>query len=180
MRWETLFADLEAQLDGEAARGRTAEIQEMVGYERSQVPMAGRLVAWVGQQVEIVTLGGQRFSGVLRSSGSGWVALRSGALEYVVLTSSIRSIEGRGQRVGSTERGRISLRLALRAIARDRAAVTIFATDGEVAATGTIDYVGTDFLQVALHAPGELPERSTITARQVLPLTAVAVIQRHS
>ncbi|RZU61084.1 hypothetical protein [Zhihengliuella halotolerans] len=180
MRWETLFADLEAQLNGEAARGRTAEIQEMVSYERSQVPMAGRLVAWVGQEVDLVTLGGQRFSGVLRTSGSGWVALRSGALEYIVFTGAIRSIEGRGQRVGSTDRARISLRLALRAIARDRSAVTIFATDGEVAVTGTIDYVGTDFLQVAVHAPGELPERGAITARQVLPLAAVAVIQRRS
>ncbi|GAA3696597.1 hypothetical protein GCM10022377_06830 [Zhihengliuella alba] len=181
MRWDSLFADLEAQLEAEAVHDRAAEVQEMVRIEKSQVALAARLVAWVGQSVDATTLGGQRFSGVLSHVGTGWITLGAAPLEYLLLTSAVRSLVADGERVApesDLRQTKISLRMALRAVARDRAPVTIYAVDGSAAATGTVDYVGVDFIQIAAHSVGEYVSNSRIVARHVLPLSGVAALQR--
>ncbi|WP_309080038.1 hypothetical protein [Zhihengliuella sp.] len=181
MRWESLFADLEAQLDGVTVHDRAAEVQEMVRIEKSQVMLSARLVAWIGQSIDVTTLGGQRFSGEVTHVGTGWVTLAAAPLEYLVLTSAVRSLVADGARVApdsDLRQTKISLRMALRAVARDRAPVTIYALDGSAAATGTLDYVGVDFLQIAAHSVGEYVSSSRVVARHVLPLSGIAALQR--
>ncbi|GAB3663539.1 hypothetical protein GCM10027591_14310 [Zhihengliuella somnathii] len=178
MRWESLFGDLEAQLNGEQARVRQLEVQELVSYERSQVSLAARLDAVKGGPIDVVTLGGERFSGSLTGVGQGWLTLGAGAVEYFVLAAAIRSVSGVGHRVGDESRTRVGLKLALRALTRDRSAVRIFGVDGAQAATGTIDYVGSDFLQLAAHEAGDVQGARRGTGRLLLPLQSVAAIQR--
>ncbi|MBG6085614.1 hypothetical protein [Zhihengliuella flava] len=178
MRWENLFGDLEAQLNSEQTRLRQLEVQELVNYERSQTHLAGRLDAATGHRLDVVILGGERFSGVLASSGQGWLTLAAGPVEYFLLTAAIRSVTGIGARATDEGRARVGLKLALRAIARDRSPVRVFTVDGAPAATGTLDFVGTDFVQLAAHDVGDVLGARGAGQRLLLPLGSLAAIQR--
>ncbi|MEE1620307.1 hypothetical protein ACQ7DA_03600 [Zafaria sp. J156] len=180
MRWDSLFADLEAQLNGEAARDRVVEIQEMVRVERSQLPIAGRLAGHEGGLVTVVALGGLRLQGTLRHVGEGWLAIESGAGEYLLPTPALRSLEGVGARVApeGPRRSKVSLRMALRAVVRDRAVVVLHSRDGDVLGTGTLDHVGTDYLQLAVHDASEYRRSPEVRSTLLVPLGALAALRR--
>ena len=72
---------------------------------------------------------------------------------------------------------RLDLRFALRAITRDRSPVSLALCDGSQA-SGTIDRVGADFIEVAEHAIGELRRRDAVQSVRTYPLVAVAAISR--
>ncbi|MDP9460596.1 MAG: hypothetical protein M3Q22_10220, partial [Actinomycetota bacterium] len=73
-------------------------------------------------------------------------------------------------------RGQLDLRRAVRALARDRAAVQVVLDDGGVL-TGTVDRVGADYLELAEH-PGDQPRRAEVVQRvRAIVLDAVAVIR---
>ncbi|MGJ9402328.1 hypothetical protein [Arthrobacter sp. KK5.5] len=181
MRWDALFADLEAQMNGEAARDRVVEIQEMVRIERSQLPLARRLGGHLGGEVTLLLLGGLLLRGRLQRVGAGWLGLVSGGAEYVVPVAALRSVEGVGVRVAPEENGgrRLpSLGAALRALVRDRARVTLHARDGAVLGTGTLDHAGADHLQLAAHPLGEFRRGSSVRSLLLVPFDAVAAVQR--
>jgi hypothetical protein len=71
---------------------------------------------------------------------------------------------------------RLGLGSALRAIARDRVQVVIGLLDGS-AVTGTVDRVGSDFVEVAEHGPGEPRRRSEVSGVRAVPFAAVAVVR---
>jgi hypothetical protein len=71
---------------------------------------------------------------------------------------------------------RIDIRLALRGLVQDRAAVVVTLVDGSTA-SGTIDRVGADFVEIADHAPGEPRRRAAVRAIRTLPLGALALVR---
>lgn len=182
MRWESLFADLESQLNAEHARERTVEIQEMVRIERSQLKLWSYLAGQVGCGITVVLLGGQRLRGHLRHVGIDWLSLLDGAAEYMVLAPGVRSLEVEGTRAALPEetvaRRRVSQGAALRGLVRDRARVTVWALDGALMGTGTLDHAGADHLRLAQHAADGFRRSSDVLSVSLLPLRSVASL-RH-
>ena len=67
------------------------------------------------------------------------------------------------------------LSLALRELARRREPVRIELVDGG-RVDGTIENVGSDYLEIAEHDPGEARRRRAVKARRFLSLAAVAAV----
>ncbi|MGI8415345.1 MAG: hypothetical protein ACR2P2_03890, partial [Nakamurella sp.] len=105
--------------------------------------------------------------------------------ETVLSLAAVTVVEGLTGATGQPLRGvagKLTLRSALRGLVRDRApvAVTVVGSHGGTEAgtgtefTGTIDRIGADFLELALHAAWE-PRRAD-SVRQVVLVPLVAVV----
>jgi hypothetical protein len=93
---------------------------------------------------------------------------------------AIVSITGLGTRAaagpGVATAKRFGLGYALRGLSRDRSVVSLTDISGSVT-TGTIDAVGADALDLSEH-PADLARRAVnVTARRVIPFTAIVVIR---
>lgn len=179
MRWEALFADLEAQLEAEAAREKTTEIQEAVRVERARETLMHRLAPQLNAHVEVRLLGGERLAGELTALGMDWFMLRHGATEELIPLGALGSWLQRtpGQRADARAT-RAGLGQALRALVRDRALVNVGGLDGRLLASGTLDQAGQDFLEIAVHARDEYRRRSAVYGHVLVPMASVAWVRR--
>ncbi len=180
MRWEALFADLEAQFEAEAARDKASEIQEFVRIERARQTLVQRLARHLGTRVEVQLLGAERLGGLLSSLGKDWLMLRHGGTEELVPFQALACWSGRdaGRNPEPGER-RVGFSQALRVLVRDRARVAVGGTDGQQLASGTLDQVGQDFVEVALHERDEFRRGPAVHGRFVIPFSAVARVRRE-
>ncbi|MDN5755476.1 MAG: hypothetical protein ACTHWW_01645 [Arthrobacter sp.] len=182
MRWESLFADLESQLNAVRARERTVEIQEMVRIERSQLRLWDYLAGQTGAEITLDLLSGQRLRGVLVHVGANWLSLLEGHAEYLVLAPGIRSIEVAGERAAVVDqtavRRRLSQGAALRSLVRNRARVTVWAVDGAALGTGTLDHAGADHLRLARHPADGYRRSAEVRSVALLPFASISVL-RH-
>ena len=180
MRWESLFADLEAQFAAEAARERTSEIQEIVRIERARQTMGQRLARHLGSGVEVHMLGSERLAGVLAAIGTNWLMLRHGTTEELLPFHALGWWSGTA-RPGGRDTGErlVGFSQALRVLVRDRARVGIGGTDGRLLASGTLDQVGQDFVEVALHARDEFRRLPAVQGRSVIPFSAISTVRRE-
>lgn len=180
MRWESLFADLEAQFESEAVRDRTSEIQEFVRIERARETMVQRLVRQLGTRVEVQLLGAERLGGQLAAIGKDWLMLRHGGSEEIIPFGALAWWAGReAGREEAPEERRVAFSQALRVLVRDRARVGIGGVDGLHLASGTLDQVGQDFVEVALHARDEFRRGSAVQGRAVVPFSAIGRVRRE-
>ncbi len=174
MRWDKLFADLDAQAESEALREREAEVADRTRYERAQIDVQARLLACQAGPPVTVRFAGRSLTGVVRDVGADWVLLETGAQASVLVAMpAVRVIDGvaQGAVLPSAVAKRFGLGLALRGISRDRAVVEVV-TDG-MRLTGTIDVVGADHLEMAEHPP-DLPRRARhVTAVRIVPFWAL-------
>jgi len=183
MRWQQLFADLTAQFDQAEAAAELAESASRVRAEVGAVQLAGRLAGSSGAEVRLRCRGAGWIDGVLADVGPDWLLLvDERSAERVVAIRAVTSVTGLGRRTGQEPgdgrpRVEFDLRLVLRAMARDRSAVTLTTDDG-VVLSGTIDRVGADFVEVADHPAGEPRRASAVRAVHAVALPAVAVVAR--
>jgi hypothetical protein len=179
MRWERLFDDLEARIESDDVRERTAEVADRTRRERAQVDLQARLLASVAGDTVAVHLSASSLTGRLLDVGPDWILLEVGSEGSVLVPmSAIRALTGLapGARVASVVARRFALGAALRAISRDRAPVEIDA--GGLRVVGTIDVVAADHLQLAEHAR-DLPRRSRdVRATHVLPFLGLESVRR--
>jgi hypothetical protein len=182
MRWEQLFADLEAQAAAEELRSEEAEAGSRARAEHGRLLLADRLRGAVGQPVTVSCRGAGPVAGVLLDVGVDWLLLEGGLQrEVLVAAPAVRAVGGLTGVTVPAQEGvvarRLDLRRALRGLARDRAAVQCVLDDGTVV-TGTVDRVGADFVEVAEH-PADRPRRAgAVTGVRAVVLTAVAVVRR--
>ncbi len=185
MRWDGLFADLEAQADALALAERAGEIEERARIEVGRQRLVDRLRAALGAQVRLQASGDVSISGVLRRVGPEWALLEDASRrETVVVLASVQSVAGlsrlaAGPDSGSVIESRLGLRHALRGIARDRSPVRAHLADGSTL-DGTLDRVGVDFVDLATHGPGELRRRGEVREVLVLPLAALVAVTRDT
>ncbi|MGV8976785.1 MAG: hypothetical protein ACOH17_01960 [Cellulomonas sp.] len=150
MRWEALFADMEAQLDAARTADLAAEVVELTRAERATVCVADRFRAARGAALTVRTRGGEQVSGILRDAAAQWILLDAqGRSSLVPLGSvaSVRGLPGYSAGAGGVVERRLTLGHALRALARDRVVVQIVTDGGEL--TGRVDRVGADHLDLA-------------------------------
>lgn len=183
MRWEELFADLEAQAEALSVAERAAEVAELTRLEASRLDLAGRLRPAVGTGITVRCLGGTVLSGRLGAVGTGWLLLDEGAgREALLATAALTSVAGLGRvtgAAGSVVDARLGIGHVLRGVARDRSVLRICLTDSRVL-DGTLDRVGSDYLEFAVHAAGEPRRHGQVREVLMLPVTAVAALRRDS
>ncbi len=190
MRWDQLFADLESRFEQLADDQAVAELADRERVEQGAVSMGARLSGALGATVRLRLTHGVPVAGSLRTVGPDWVLIgESPGREALVRLAAVTVVEGLTTSTGRPVAGvglRLDLRRALRGVARDRSPVSITvpgATGGgldgshAVELTGTIDRIGADFVETALHAPWE-PRRAMAVRQVVLvPLTAIVVVR---
>lgn len=185
MRWDELFADLEAQAEAWQLAERDAEVAELTRLETSRLRLASRLDAAAGAPVRVRCLGGTVLSGRIGRSGPGWLLLDEEAgREALLPVAAVTSVAGLGRLAGAPSAGGSRVDLApgwgsvLRAVARDRSVLRVGLTDSTVL-DGTLDRVGADYVELAVHAAGEPRRRAEVREVLVLPIGALAVLRRE-
>lgn len=186
MRWEQLFTDLEAQYDELAEAALWAELADRQRVEFGAVGMVARLTGALEQPVRLQA-GTATVSGILRTVGPDWVLVSEApGRDAVIALAHLRIAEGltasTGGPLGPVAR-KLTLRSALRGLARDRAPVSLLLagsspggpTGGDL--TGTLDRIGADFVELAVHAAWELRRAAEVRRSALVPLSAVAVVR---
>lgn len=183
MRWDGLFADLEAQADAFAQAERAAEVEDRTRREVSQLAVFDRLRVAVGTQLQVRVVGPHAAAGTVMRVGPDWVLLaEGGGREVLVALGALSGIRGLARFTAVPDAAgvvasRLDLRHVLRGIARDRSTVRLHLTDGATL-DATIDRVGRDFADVATHAAGEVRRRSEVRDVELVPLVALALVRR--
>lgn len=183
MRWEALFADLEGMVEAVEAADLDAEVHDRTRREVARLRLVDRLRPAVGRDLDLALEGAGRLRGALRTVGADWLLLgEEGAREVVVPTAPLLRVGGltaASSEPGSEGRvaARLGLASALRALARDRAALGVVLVDG-TRLWGTLDRVGADFCELALHPPGEPRRAAAVRAVDTLPLAALSCLRR--
>jgi hypothetical protein len=182
MRWDQLFADLEAQLVAQETSEEQAEEASRARAEHGRLQLVDRLRGSLGHELSLRCRGAGELTGRLLDVGVDWLLVvdRQGR-EVLVAAGAVTVVAGLGamtaapQPDGAVAR-RLDLRRALRGLARDRAPVSCLLEDGG-ALSGTVDRVGADFLELAQHPLDEFRRRGAVTGVLGVPLRAVVAVR---
>jgi len=185
MRWDELFADLEAQLEagiGAEERESDAEEERLRLGRRS---LRDRIVA-MGEghtPVRIRLLDGDVIELAPRTVGRDWIAgdLPGGPQAVLPLQAVAALLPTPGQVAadGAPPAGaltdRLGLPFVLRDLARRRRPVQLRLRQG--ASAGTIDRVGRDHLDLAVHALDDVRRASAVARIEVLALADLLLVR---
>jgi hypothetical protein len=184
MRWQQLFADLQAQFDEAEWAAERAETASRARSEAGSVTFTDRLRGAVGAAVVLRCRGAGQLAGVLAEVGPDWVLVDGDhGRESLVATAVVRAVAGLTRRTAAVDprpvRVEVDLRRALRGLARDRSTVSVVLDDGATI-TGTLDRVGADFVELAEHAADQPRRSGVVRAVHAVPIAGVAVVVRMS
>jgi hypothetical protein len=179
MRWDVLFADLEAQAAAADRSGFDAEVADRTRAERARLTLADRVVAQRGRVLGWHLVDGTHLTGRVEEAGADWALVReAGPASWLVPTEAVAGIAGLTSAAAAPHdadgrpRLRLPITVVLRAMARDRAGVLVHLVDG-AALSGTIDHVGQDHVDLALHPADEVRRPVQASDVRVVPLRAV-------
>jgi hypothetical protein len=186
MRWDALFADLEAAAEGEWLRERDAEIAERTRAELARLRLVDRLRAAADRgsrqdradlTVQVHAVG--PLHGEIARVAEEWFVLLTPGNEWVVAIDAVLGVRSlpptaRPSQTQSPVAGALGWPAAWRVLARDRAAVHVVRRDGS-AVTGVPGRVGQDYV--------ELSDAESVTAAgsaastEVVPHAAVVAVR---
>jgi hypothetical protein len=180
VRWEELFADLEAQAVAEERAELEAEVADRTRRELARLRVVDRLrgAQASDREITVEVVGGDAVTGRVGRVGSDWVLIVSAPHDVLVSLTALDTVSGLGPESAEpgTE-GAVVARLgwghALRAVARDRAEVRLTTLAGS-AVVGTVERVGQDHVELTVHPPGEPRQRG---ARRLVPFAAIALVR---
>ncbi|WP_062386506.1 hypothetical protein [Demequina iriomotensis] len=167
MRWDLLFADLEAALDATERGDVEAEIAERARDERAQVALAGRALAHVGGDVRIVLADGSVVAGALADAAGSWWLLDCAGGQVLVPCAAIAGIDGLGHAataVGEVRR-RMGLGVVLRELAESGGRVAVDTAAGRW--EGVIAAVGADHLDLMARTTRAVPLAAILAVRSL-------------
>jgi len=182
MRWQQLFADLQAQFEQAEVAEARAEWASRARAEMGAVRLTDRLGGSVGAPVVLTCRGAGRVRGVLADIGVDWLLVTDeGGRDQLVSAGGVLAVSGLGRwAVPAGDEGlvraRLDLRRALRGLARDRSAVQVVLAEGTVL-TGTIDRVGADYLELAEHAADQPRRAGAVRQVHAVVIDGVAVVR---
>lgn len=181
MRFDDLFDDLESQLEAEQGAERRDLEAEEERFRIGRLELRDRISA-APRQLDIALRAGGRLRIRRMALGRDWLngivlegaPAGTGAL---VPLHAIASIELDGDGAAASLRpaaagdlqARLSFAFALRDLARRRVSVIL---EGAKPAAGTIDRVGRDHLDLAVHEPGQPPRLGTVRAWRIMPFSS--------
>ena len=183
MRWDDLFADLEAQLAAGERTDLDVEVGERARVEAATVELADRLRGSVGLRIGVYLGSGTVYEGTLSHAGSQWLVLDEERHQLLIpYAAAVRyaGLSGLAVGAGAEVRQRLGLASALRGLARDRASVAVMVSRGaagESALHGVIDRVGRDYLDLAVTGPGEERRPANVRAVTTIPFGALAGVR---
>jgi hypothetical protein len=175
VRWEWLFADLEAQIEADDRASFEAEVGDLVRAERGAIPLRDRLRAHVGCDLALHVRGGGVVDGALLDVGADWVLVRGAAADLLLPVSSVVAVSGLSRSAISDDARparALKLSVVLRGLAADRAPVSVELSGG-LTVTGTIDRVGADHLDLAVHALDEPRRQGNVAGVRTLRTSAI-------
>jgi hypothetical protein len=185
MRWDALFADMEAQLAARERLDFEAEVAERALVDSAGVELADRLRGSLGLSIRVHVSSGIAFSGTLSHAGSEALVLDEPLHQVLIPYAAAAQFAGLSRLAvpePSGVRQGLGLASALRGLAGRRTPVMILAARGraEAGQRGVIDTVGRDFLDLAVSREGE--DRRPPAVRQVvtIPFGALAGIRSIS
>ncbi len=185
MRWQQLFADLQAQFEAEEVTAEQAESASRARAEVGAVRLAERLGGALGCPVTLGCRGAGQIAGVLVEVGADWLLVDADhGRQDLVSMAAVRTVAGLGRRTALPElaggvRDKLDLRRALRGLARDRATVQVVLDDG-IVLNGTLDRVGSDYVELAEH-PADQPRRAgAVQGVRAIVIEAIAVVRTAS
>lgn len=182
VRWEKLFADLEQEYEAAMAAELAAEVADRSRLERGRIALADRLRAHAGHPLALEVTGAGAVQGRLLESGPDWLLMAEATgAPLLVPMDRLVGVTGLGRRAGdpalvSRVDARLDLRVALRRLARSRVAVSLLLISGR-RLDGTLDRVGADHVDLAVHPAGEARRPGTVLAVTTIPLSAVALVR---
>ncbi len=179
MRWEALFADMEAQLDAARAAELAADVADLTRAERATVRLVGRLRAAQDTDLTVRVAGGEAVTGTVLEVAEQWLLLADGPRRALVPTAAIQAATDLPVATRPSAEVHVARRLglghALRALARDRVVVRLTA-DG-VQAAGRLDRVGADHVDLTVGADLARPRPGSTAVVWTVPLAAIRVVR---
>jgi hypothetical protein len=175
-----MFDDLEAAFEAELRREAEQEAMAAVRAELGATVLWEQLARRVGAQM-VVLAGTRVFRGAIVASYPEFLVLRSDeGTEHLVRYGPAITMAMPPEPIGLQPTSppaarRYQFALALRELARRREPVRIELVDAS-AVDGTIEAVGSDYLEVAEHDPGEARRRAAVRARRFIGFSAVVAV----
>lgn len=180
MRWNDLFADLEAQLEFGRWQSVEQDAAELTRGMWAELTMMDRLRGALGQHIRVVLQDGRTQSLDLHAVGPTWLGGSDESGAVLISRDAMLGIEGQLQRATVPSRplrAGPSMAAIYRALGRRREALQIVGLHGGVIAEGTIDRVGEDHMDVVLHARDEFRRASAVQGFRVIPFDAVLFVR---
>ncbi|WP_156251926.1 hypothetical protein [Pseudactinotalea terrae] len=149
MRWDSLFADLQAQWEAELRADDDAEIRDLAEAEAAGTRFADRLRARRGAPLSVRLADGSDRVGMVSDVAHEWVLLAEGERRHLVPVSAIAlawPLGGAAPAPGPIERG-LGLGHVLRGLAGEGQDVVVSTRGGDYA--GLLVRVGADHVDVA-------------------------------
>jgi hypothetical protein len=182
MRWERLFDDVEAQLEAADRAELAGEVADRTRREVARLRLVDRLRANLGADLQLTVAGSGPLNGRLQRIGVGWLLLQPAVgPAALVLRDAVLAVGGLP--AAALEPGsegpvlsRLDIGHALRAVARDRSPVSVLLRDGSQL-DGTLDRVGADFADLALHPPGEARREAAVRSVRTVTVEGIALIR---
>ncbi len=175
MRWDRLFAELEAEADELGLRDRDAEIADRTRAELARTRWLDRVRAAEGTTVTFRLLGDARGVGRVRYVGADWVLLADETQDLLLPAHAVLGVDGLGSATRPPPEGS-ALRTwaaAWRVLARDRALVRLVRVDGSTL-SGVPARVGADFVELA-PPPDAIDVAGEPRSAVLVPGAAIAV-----
>lgn len=187
VRWNELFDDLEGQLE----RGLELEDADVRAEEErlrlGRLTLRDRLVALTGERVALTLVDGSPLDARATSFGRDWMAAELGerrepaivplgaiaqlALPRASVASSLRPRQPEPSALSE----RLGFAFVLRDLCRRRVPLAVVLGGGTV--TGTIDRVGRDHLDLAVHELGDPRRERLVAGTRVLAFDHVLVVR---
>lgn len=196
MRWEHLFADLESQLDAEQREEERALRIEEERLRLARLGLRDRFVAMMRAEgadsvwtvrielqgggahaVRPVAFGRDWLSGELREPGARVRQCLVPLDRIAAVVPAARQLAGSLEPVPEATAGladRMGLPFVLRDLCRRRTGVSLTTLDGVV--HGTIDRVGRDHLDLAVHEPSAPRREREVRQYRIVPLDRIALV----
>lgn len=185
MRWDELFADLEGQLEhGLGAEEREAELEE----ERLRIgrtTLRDRIAAVGAEPLTVRLVDGSLVDLVPRTIGRDWASgdLVGSAAQVVLPLQAVAALLPTPAQVERSLEpvslgavtDRIGLAFVLRDLARRRRTLQLTTPTGVL--TGTVDRVGKDHLDLAVHPADGWRRASAVARIEVLALSRLLLVR---